>query len=105
MDFRFFFLKSAFWFYEHVSSDGLFNPVRNKNEHSKFHQVGFAVFPDKIWWKKKEKKKKYDETQVLRKSLESNFMANKRGNLLNALKRANVKEIQDIRKKLFIQIK
>lgn len=32
-------------------------------------------------------------------------MANKRGNLLNALKRANVKEIQDIRKKLFIQIK
>lgn len=55
--------------------------------------------------KKKKKKKKYDETQVLRKSLESNFMANKRGNLLNALKRANVKEIQDIRKKLFIQIK
>lgn len=50
-----------------------------------------------------EKKKK--KTQVLRKSLESNFMANKRGNLLNALKRANVKEIQDIRKKLFIQIK
>lgn len=75
--------------------------MRNKNEHSKFHQVGFAVFPDKIWWKKKKKKK----TQVLRKSLESNFMANKRGNLLNALKRANVKEIQDIRKKLFIQIK
>lgn len=52
-----------------------------------------------------EKKKKKDKTQVLRKSLESNFMANKRGNLLNALKRANVKEIQDIRKKLFIQIK
>lgn len=52
-----------------------------------------------------EKKTKNDKTQVLRKSLESNFMANKRGNLLNALKRANVKEIQDIRKKLFIQIK
>lgn len=47
MDFRFFFFLSAFWFYEHVSSDGLFNPVRNKNEHSKFHYVGFAVFPDK----------------------------------------------------------
>lgn len=53
----------------------------------------------------KKKKKKNDKTEVLRKSLESNFMANKRGNLLNALKRANVKEIQDIRKKLFIQIK
>lgn len=52
-----------------------------------------------------KKKKKKMTRQVLRKSLESNFMANKRGNLLNALKRANVKEIQDIRKKLFIQIK